>query len=76
MDPRVFVSAGLLLFGLVTVAAQSNSANEGRGLLICFVRVNDGAIKNEVELLRRFMLACIMKITLVNFYVLINLEQR
>lgn len=34
MDSRVFVPSVLLLFGLVTVFAQSNSPTQGRVLLI------------------------------------------
>lgn len=64
MDSRAFVSVGLLLFGLVTVVAQSNSANQGRGSLICVVQGNNGILNNSVQLLRLFILECMTKITL------------
>lgn len=39
MDSRVFVPGVLLLFGFLTVFAQSNSPDQGRGLLIRVLRV-------------------------------------
>lgn len=45
MDSRGFVSAGLLLFALVTVCAQTNSPNQGRGSLIRVIYVNNRTLK-------------------------------
>lgn len=67
MDSRGFVSAGLFLFALVTVCAQSNSPNQGRGSLIRVIHVNNRTLKNDVQLLIPYLLACIAKITLVKF---------
>lgn len=51
MGSRVFVSAGLFLLGLVTVLAQSNSPNQGRGSLIRVIYVNDGTLKIKFNFL-------------------------